>query len=1180
MKSGEPKLRLEELFELPDDYLQPAVTARLRPALIYGMEHKNGQDRLLKVWWKAPKGDNSEIRELWQHERRQVARVLAYPGAHDVMLGLVDMIETADAFCAIHEPGYTPVSAKLKLLASTHWLKRPDVGRNRITLWRNIARIAKALGVIHAQNLIHGHLSADSVFTEGAAEPDFRLGGFEWSVGLADEASSAPAMQTVREKLHRLIYSYADDWRALGAFAACLIGLDPARLRDDDPFSAGGEPFEIAEQELELLRRLVDPAREETLEARSIARSIDLLCRDIGRQSGTRGAKLVFLARIDQQVAAAIETVTGGAVPIDDLEGQLDFVKADVAAGARLAIGADVETPDHMHLLTDRLSYLVRPFSGSEGSTWQVATLRRAEPRPTARLPSDRDIYRLPHSIELVRNQREANEQLAKLRRQAVDWSSLAVPPPNLFEDPETRTLRRAVLLVQVVEALLRAIDILPVKITLAKPVEGRTRLHVAPRRGQRDSIAKAIAEKSTSDVLDHLFEKEESGLDRLWLLTSSGALSAREEAATRVTFVEVKRDPETGGAIYEFETKDAPPDRLEVFLRQKGESGSEALIKRRLRTSAALEDQIDLVNFLIDPRRRLRDSGEVLEQDKFYDDLDKPKREALERLWTTLPGHLVVGPPGVGKTRLSAELVRRRLAVEPSSRILLSAQSHQALDHLLKTVRPQALAASEDAIVVRSRGNEEAISTDADVRRQAMRYLDSVIASPLLAEAPKPLADALGELKEAIDVAERSEQLVTGRDAAGVRALNALVLESANVVFSTTNSADVENLVEDGAQFDWVLIEESAKASGPDLIAPLALSGRRLLIGDHHQLPPFDAARLRTIISNRTALANALGDELDALGSIFFDTGLEDLRSALADEDELEDIVAMALRLIEPFRTLVEEDEAKRPMIGGRQKAVTSELLMQHRMDPAIAEVVSRCFYQGRLKTDAKRDAEAARPLAFAIQGLPPSPIVVIDMPIAGRTGQARPAESGRPRWHNAQEIGVVQHLLGRLRTKGDASKPASLAVLAPYVAQVDRLQRKLAPLEAAGKLDGFCGFAQGGRFTGTVDSAQGSEADLVIVSLVRNNHRAGRAALGFLSDPRRLNVLLSRAKQQLVIVGSLEFLREASRHTKKGAEDLGFVRTLLETIDDLVRQRAPRGGAQKAAIIPFASLSQAPRR
>jgi hypothetical protein len=77
--------------------------------------------------------------------------------------------------------------------------------------------------------------------------------------------------------------------------------------------------------------------------------------------------------------------------------------------------------------------------------------------------------------------------------------------------------------------------------------------------------------------------------------------------------------------------------------------------------------------------------------------------------------------------------------------------------------------------------------------------------------------------------------------------------------MISTANSADVERLVEAREQFDWVVVEEAAKAMGPELIGPLMLSGRRLLIGDHNQLPPFGAEQLIAILSDHSLVISAL---------------------------------------------------------------------------------------------------------------------------------------------------------------------------------------------------------------------------------------------------------------------------------------------------------------------------------
>ncbi|MFN4243042.1 MAG: AAA domain-containing protein [Tepidisphaerales bacterium] len=58
-----------------------------------------------------------------------------------------------------------------------------------------------------------------------------------------------------------------------------------------------------------------------------------------------------------------------------------------------------------------------------------------------------------------------------------------------------------------------------------------------------------------------------------------------------------------------------------------------------------------------------------------------------------------------------------------------------------------------------------------------------------------------------------------------------------------------------------------------------------------------------------------------------------------------------------------------------------------------------------------------------------------------------------------------------------------------------------------------------------GTVDRFQGREADLVLLSM-RNTQR-----IGFLDSPNRINVAVTRARQQLIIFGNYNFFREGKR-------------------------------------------------
>lgn len=294
------------------------------------------------------------------------------------------------------------------------------------------------------------------------------------------------------------------------------------------------------------------------------------------------------------------------------------------------------------------------------------------------------------------------------------------------------------------------------------------------------------------------------------------------------------------------------------------------------------------------------------------------------------------------------------------------------------------------------------------------------------------------------------------------------------------------------------------------------------------------------------------------------------------SDPAELRDLAGLGLRLLEPFRTFVEDDE-RRALGNSTHRPIAATLTEQRRMDPAIACVVSEAFYEGKLKTEAQRAkaAETQLPPFIHLPPMPRSPVVVVNFEHISSTGNRQPIERGRPRWHNPSEVDSVIDVLRHLRAHDGEERP-TLAVLSPYKAQVDKLQHQIAALrsQALAHLDGFTPVRANLDFVGTVDSFQGSEADVVIVSLVRNNGRTGVGALGFLRDRRRMNVALSRAKCQLVIVGSLNFLKEAVRGVNPDAEqhDLSFLTRIVGTIERLAGEKRANDVALATIISPEA--------
>lgn len=85
------------------------------------------------------------------------------------------------------------------------------------------------------------------------------------------------------------------------------------------------------------------------------------------------------------------------------------------------------------------------------------------------------------------------------------------------------------------------------------------------------------------------------------------------------------------------------------------------------------------------------------------------------------------------------------------------------------------------------------------------------------------------------------------------------MILRAANLVFATTNSAAVERLIDEGALFDWTIVEEAGKATGGELVSPLLLSNRRLMIGDHKQLPPYGVDKIVPLLGVAKDVKDAL---------------------------------------------------------------------------------------------------------------------------------------------------------------------------------------------------------------------------------------------------------------------------------------------------------------------------------
>lgn len=357
--------------------------------------------------------------------------------------------------------------------------------------------------------------------------------------------------------------------------------------------------------------------------------------------------------------------------------------------------------------------------------------------------------------------------------------------------------------------------------------------------------------------------------------------------------------------------------------------------------------------------------------------------------------------------------------------------------------------------------------------------------------------------------------------------------------------------MLEDGRRFDWSIIEEAGKAHGFDLALALQASHRLLLIGDQSQLPPYNFERFETLFREPPRILNAL-----KMGAQFA-PGLIDRAFMNLDANgqiKFSDSCSEWLPMVQFFAELFLR--ATKSTVAG--VSIAQQLKFQHRMHPEIAKLVSECFYKGRLKThpDAiKRFSEEPPPYSIvAGSWLPAAPVVFIDMPWVQQEKFAGGEEGGdgAPRYSNPTEIEAVGRVLSTIRSVDGVS--CHVQVISPYRAQVRRIASAIGDrMRLGADLENLLApefdMDVGKRKGATVDEFQGSEADIIIASLVRNNDEKPGKGLGFLADPRRVNVLVSRARHKLVLIGSWNFMesRIDCSVEPNGEEELAHIARLI---------------------------------
>jgi len=284
---------------------------------------------------------------------------------------------------------------------------------------------------------------------------------------------------------------------------------------------------------------------------------------------------------------------------------------------------------------------------------------------------------------------------------------------------------------------------------------------------------------------------------------------------------------------------------------------------------------------------------------------------------------------------------------------------------------------------------------------------------------------------------------------------------------------------------FDYVFIDEAGQAVEPESVVAvesvLGVNGRLVLAGDPHQLGP--------LLRSNVAVGHGLA-------------------------------VSILERLMK--RPIYQPSEAEQKY----DHRVITKLLNNYRSHKDIMQVPNECFYENELKECAD---EYIKKSLCDWEHLPKQNFPVIFHGVNGRDQR----EGNSPSFFNPQEASIVNAYVKKImETKKNRVEPKDIGIIAPYRKQVEKIRKALEKQNNP---------ALRHIKVGSVEEFQGQERRVVIISTVRSDpeHISHdiKHQLGFLTNPKRMNVSLTRAQSLLILVGNPNMLC-LDKHWKKMLE------------------------------------------
>ena len=370
---------------------------------------------------------------------------------------------------------------------------------------------------------------------------------------------------------------------------------------------------------------------------------------------------------------------------------------------------------------------------------------------------------------------------------------------------------------------------------------------------------------------------------------------------------------------------------------------------------------------------------------------------------------------------------------------------------------------------------------------------------------------DASVAVEDLIDELEADPQAVRDELSKYASSLASTVQHAVGTEMQSIKRSGIELSAEEWPRFRTVIVDEAARCNPLDLMIPLSIAERRIvLVGDHRQLPHVLEPSVERALSTTATDATR-----EALGRSMFE------------------------RLVSHVKALEQQDGVKRYV----------RLDTQYRMPPALGTFVSEAFYApyGEQFIDGRPVTDFAHELVGHYAGKVAG---WVDIPLQrgpelGGKSKSRPPEAD---W-----------IASEVKRLAEERPDLTVGVITFYAAQVEALNRALGrhgiveqDSHGVWQPTSPWKFTSGTSETrarlrvGTVDSFQGMEFDIVFLSLVRSNRlptsdAAGlRRKFGFLLLENRVCVAMSRQQRLLVVVGDADMFKADGLANEPGVSAL----------------------------------------